>query len=270
MADHDDVDRRWRAANRVPAGITHTDASRELMDELRARIVAADRLAEEPRRSRLRLPVARRSVVLGSVIGLLAVGGAAAATTILASGTIGAPGFCHAAVKATASIPFPAGDQAWRNWALLESANPKLGTTLKEACADPRQRYVAKAPGGGAYLEPIPVYQGEVTTSAFCAWVSEWLNAESAGDTAAASAAASEISGTLQWPRARAADHYLEFGFGPAQRAVQAGDVADVRLMFAPVGTRSRMPYTGFCTLLVPPANSDNGTVFVLHPGQHA
>lgn len=55
MADHDDLDRRWRDANRVPAGITHTDASRELMDEIRARIVASSWPVEKRGRFRLRL-----------------------------------------------------------------------------------------------------------------------------------------------------------------------------------------------------------------------
>jgi len=150
MADHGDLDQRWRDANRLPAGIRHTDASRELMNEIRARIVASGRPVERRGRFRLRLPTARRGVVLGSAIGVLAVGGAAAAaTTIFASGTIGAPGFCQAERNATASVQYPAGDQAWQNWVLLESANPKVGTTLHEACDDATQQYVDKGPGGG-------------------------------------------------------------------------------------------------------------------------
>lgn len=281
MAGHDDLDQRWRAANRVPSGITHTDASCELMDEIRARIVASGRPVEKRSRSRLRLPVARRGVVLGSAIGVLAVGGvAAAATTIFASGTIGAPGFCQAARNATASVQYPAGDQAWQNWVLLESTDPKLGTTLHEACDDATQQYVDKGPDGGTYNMPINVYQGEVAQSAFCAWASDWLGAESSGDTGAASTAAGEIAGALQWPVSRTADPHPEFGpsegddsdqstlgwFIPAQRAVLAGDVQQVASMFSIHGTGD----IGFrCWFWQPAANSDDGTVLVLKPGQH-
>ena len=71
MAD-DDLHRWWRSANRVPTGITHTDTSRRLMDEIRAEIVGSGPPVEEPRRC-LNRPTARRGVVLAWVIGALVV-----------------------------------------------------------------------------------------------------------------------------------------------------------------------------------------------------
>ncbi len=272
MADHDDIDRRWRAANRVPAGITHTDASRELMDEIRARIVASERPSKERRRFRLRFPATRRGVVLGSVIGALAVGGAAAATaTILSSNTVGAPGFCQTTLNATADIPFPSGDQAWRNWALLESVGPKPGTTLHELCDTAAGVHVADDGYPGAFVIPTIGQKVGFVMAAFCAWTDEWLNAQSDGDAATASQSASEIAGALQWPASQAIDRpgsgvgsaQLAW-FVPVQRAVQTDDVSEVASTFE-YQARGTIPASE-CFSIKPPADSDNGTVAVTEP----
>lgn len=277
MSDHDVLD-RWRAADRVPGGIAHSHASRELMDQIRARIVVGERPVKESSRFRVRVPAARRGVALGSAVGLLLVGGAAAATVALTSTTIdGAAGSCQTLTNATANVPYPAGDQAWQNWVLLRSMNPKLGTTLSEACNDPRQQYVDKG-ASGTYGEMIPIYQGDVAESAFCAWSESWRNAEQSGDTTNETQAASEIAGALQWPAAQAfeqpqtATGPLTGGpqglswFSTAQLAVQSGNVAEVASMFLPGWVTSPYPIASRCSIYSPPANSDNGTVMVLGP----
>lgn len=76
MTDHDDLDRRLRAANRVPTGVVHTPAFRVRLDEIRVQARSGPRDTEP--RTRRRLPVARRGVVLASVVGVVTVAGAAA------------------------------------------------------------------------------------------------------------------------------------------------------------------------------------------------
>jgi hypothetical protein len=221
-------------------------------------------------------------VVLSSVIGLLAVGGAAAATVALTT-TDGAAGSCQTLQQATASVPYPAGDQAWQNWVLIQSLHPRVGTTLSEVCNDAAQQDISKAPGtnGSSYVESISTYQGEVAMSGFCAWANDWLSAESSGDSATESQAASEIAGALQWPASQAADPHPQFGpsegddsdqsllgwFIPAQKAVQDGDTAQVASMFSFGGAGA---IGGQCWTYQPAANSDNGTVLVRKPGQDA
>lgn len=277
MEDRDYSDRRLRAANRVPVTTGGTATSEAVLDRLGARIMsepAADALPVRVggRRSRLRLAFARRGVVLGSAIGVLAVGGAAAATVALTT-TDGAAGSCQTLQQAAASVPYPAGDQAWQNWVLLQSLHPKVGATLSDACNDPTQQSINKAPGttGSTYDESISTYQSEVATSGFCAWANDWLSAENAGDTATESQSAEKIAGALQWPASQAADPHPQFGpsagddsdqsplgwFIPAQKAVQDGDTAQVASMFSFGGIG------GQCWVYQPPANSDNGTVLV-------
>jgi hypothetical protein len=274
MTDHDDVDRRWRAANRVPVGIAHTEASREVMDEIRLRIVANGQPVRKPRRFGVRFPSARRGVVLGSAVAVIVAGGAAAAATILSSTTEGAPGYCQAFTQATANVPYPAGGQAWRNWVLLRlAAVAKPGTTLHQLCGGADGTYVKGL--GGIATNSVPVEQGEAAESAFCAWAGEWVSAEGSGDTATEAKAASQIAGALQWPASQAADPHPQWGppqgddldqsklgwFIPAQKAVQAGNVAQVAGLF------SSQPTTDWgaqCSIYQPPADSDNGTVLIL------
>lgn len=287
MEDRDDIDRRLSAANRVPADAGGSARSEAVLDRLGARIMSERVVDALPvrggrRRSRLRLAFARRGVVLGSAIGVLAVGGAAAATVALTT-TDGAAGSCQTLRQATASVPYPAGDQAWQNWVLLQSLHPKVGTALSDACNDPTQQNVNKAPGttGSTYDELISIYQSEVAMSGFCAWANDWLGAETAGNAASQSRAASEIAGALQWPASQAADPHPQFGpsegddsdqsplgwFIPAQKAVQDGDTAQVASMFSFAGTGA---IGGQCWTYQPPANSGNGTILVLKHGQDA
>jgi hypothetical protein len=119
MRRRDDLDRQLRSTNRVRAGFAEDAAPRALLEEIGARIVAGARPLEvDGRQRRFSRPTARRGVILGSVVGVLAVG-AAAAATVLSTNTAGAPGFCQTVSSETAGIPFPDGYQAWRNWALL-------------------------------------------------------------------------------------------------------------------------------------------------------
>lgn len=263
MAEHDDLGEQWRAANRVPAGVVHTDASRELMDELRARIVNSDQSSRKAG-WRPRLPFARRGVALASVIGgLLLVGGAAAATLAITYATDGTPGSCQTLATATANIAFPAEDRAWRNWVLLESINPELGMTLHQACDDPAREYAR-----GRAIESVRVFRGEVAQSAFCAWASDWLTAKRSDDAPAASRAAAEIATAIPWPAAnKNAERNRVSWFVPTQRAVRAGNVATVASMWEPTGHGAQVYQ---CWVYQPPADSDNGTVFVSRPREYA
>ena len=271
MTGDDDLTARLRATNPLPSGIAHTDATRARMDEIR--LWARSGLREpSPSRRGLRLLIARRGVVVGSAIGVLAVGGAAAATTILSTSTVGAPGFCQTAINATASIPFPAGDQAARNWALLDVVGPKAGTTLHELCDTPAGAHVADGGYPGTSQVSTESERAETAMVAFCAWTGEWLGAEQNGDTATESSAANEIAGALQWPASQAVDPHPVAGasagtrlgwFISVQQAVQADDVATVSALFNPQdlsGPNAIYP-NGFCYLNEPPADSDDGTV---------
>src|ERR1700733_11374747 len=133
------LNNRLRAANRVPTGAVSTNALSDRLDAIGARITAVDPVFESPNRSPRRVRASRRTVVIGSVVGVLAVGGAAAAAGVLSTYTgqstsgwlskaigsgrelrVGVPGYCQAALNAASSIPFPSADAAaWKDWALL-------------------------------------------------------------------------------------------------------------------------------------------------------
>jgi hypothetical protein len=221
-------------------------------------------------------------VVLASAVGVLVVGGAAAAIVALPDAVSGgASGSCQTLINATANVPYPAGDQAWRNWALLTSPPRKIGTTLQEACNDPSQQSIG-GPHQGHYAVSIPIFQGVVAQSAFCAWADAWLSAVSSGDTASEAQAASEIAGALQWPASQAflqpnsANGPLTGGPGmlswlsTAQQAVQTGNVAEVASMFDSPRTIGSSPILSECSIYAPPANSNDGTVRVLYPWENA
>lgn len=269
----DDLDEQLRSANLVRTGVAEDAASCALLDEIGARIVASGRPLEGAGRGRFSRPTARRGVILGSVVGVLAVGVAAAAT-VLSTDTAGAPGFCQTVVSETASIPFPDGYQAWRNWALLQSTGPKLGTTLQELCAGTiAGEHVADngvlSPSGSPATVVIPPISEKVqfVEAAFCAWTDQWLNSQADRDTAAASQAASEIAGASQWqaaqeinqPDSHVGPQQLAW-LAPVQQAVQANDVSAVTRTFVyyPKGT---IPDSE-CLAAKPPANSDNGTLY--------
>lgn len=288
MEDHDDIDRRLRAANRVPIGTGGAAGSQALLDELGTRIVAEPVAAERSvggarRRMRLRPRFARRGVLLASVAGLLVVGGAAAATIlttytghynkgweIKAGGPgedmlMGAPNFCQAALKLSSDITYPAGYAAWRPWVLIaETQQPKVTTT--GACGSN-----SSGGEGKATEASTGALRGWFAMSAFCAWVYDWRDAENSGNTAEAARAASVIAGALRWPAVVAEDphpsagsgsygtlqqHMTLFGwFIPFQSAVRSGDASQV-------GELIRRPDGGAgCSYFDPPADSDGGTV---------
>lgn len=267
MAGEDDLDGRLKSTNPLPSGIPHTDATRARLDEIRLWARSGDRdLGRQ--RGRLRLSSARRGVVIGSAVGVLAVGGAAAATTILtATSVVGAPGFCQTAINATSDVPFPSGDQAARNWALLQSANIRPGATLDQLCNDPAGAHLD--PGGmtgDVQVHVGPISEKDVFTSvAFCAWTKQWLTAEQTGDTVTASSAASEISGAMQWQSAQdvsnSGSESLDW-IPSAQQAVEAANINEVASMFTYDAQANYEP-TSACWAYTPPANSDDGTINV-------
>jgi hypothetical protein len=73
------LDNRLRAANRVPTGAVSMNALSDRLDALGAKIASTEVVLEAPVRSDRRVRGSRRTVVIGSVVGVLAIGGAAAA-----------------------------------------------------------------------------------------------------------------------------------------------------------------------------------------------
>jgi hypothetical protein len=273
MRSQIDLDHELESANRVPSGFADNDESRALLDEIGARIVASERpRAAVSHRRRFSRPFARRGLIIGSAVGVLAVGVAAAAT-VLSTSTAGAPGFCQTVSSETANIPFPDGYQAWQNWALLSSTVPRMGTTMHGLCDTTSGEHVADdgvlSPDGKPATVVIPPISEKVqfVEAAFCAWTDQWLNAQANGDTAAASQAASEIVGATQWhatqeinaPNSGVSSRQLAW-LTPVQQAVQADDVSAVTRTFVyyPQGT---IPDSE-CLTAKPPADSDNGTVY--------
>ncbi|MDA8069540.1 MAG: hypothetical protein M0T77_13180 [Actinomycetota bacterium] len=99
MEDRDHIQRRLRAANRVPGAAGDTATPDAVLDQLGARIMTDNvvhrpAVAKTQRRARLRVSVVRRGAVLSSVIGVLIVGGALAATVALTVPD-GAAGSCQ-------------------------------------------------------------------------------------------------------------------------------------------------------------------------------
>jgi hypothetical protein len=273
MRNQMDLDHQLESANRVPSGFADDDESRALLDEIGARIVASDRArAAATGRYRFSQPFARRGLILGSAVGVLAVG-AAVAATVLSTSTAGAPGFCQTVSSETADIPFPDGSQAWQNWALLSSTVPRVGTTMHELCDTTAGEHVADdgvlSPNGTPATVVIPPISEKVqfVEAAFCAWTDQWLHSQADGDTAAASQAASEIAGATQWQATQeinarnsgVSSRQLAW-LTPVQQAVQADDVSAVTRTFVyyPKGT---IPDSE-CLTAKPPADSDSGTVY--------
>lgn len=265
MSDHDDLDRRLRAANRVPGGVVPSPAFRVRLDEIRLRARSGPR-GTGPR-TRRRLPIVRRGVALASVVGVVAVAGAAAATMI-ATDTIGAPGYCQTITNETSGIPFPSDYQSWQDWTMLLEVGPLPGTTLNDLCDPPAAgAHVAANGDPGTYLMPAETAQAEFARAAFCAWADDWLKAKADGDSATELQAADEIAGALQWPGSEVANpqqshismtKIVFHWFVPVQNAVQAGDTAPVAAQFDPQDVNAG---GGQCQLATPPANSDGGTL---------
>jgi hypothetical protein len=296
VEDRENLDRRLRAANRVPRGTEGTPDSDALLDRIGVRITAEPLAEETPirrtGRARLRMPSPRRGVLLASVAGLVVVGGAAAATTILSTYTgqyptsqqqvqefgsgqflrIGAAGFCQAADQLAANIPFPDGDrQAWVDWSLLVDVGTKSQITIRQLC-DTSGSLSHNADDGTGADETTSSVQGMLAQSAFCAWTDTWLKANASGDTTTQSSAASELAGALQWPASQAYDPHpvarymngnvvegsLLGWFIPVQKAVQAGDFTSVKSLWS---DQASTDYAGTCMQYRPVAASENGTV---------
>jgi hypothetical protein len=81
------LDNRLRAANRVPTGAVSMNALSDRLDALGAKIASTEVVLEAPVRSDRRVRGSRRTVVTGSVVGVLAIGGAAAAAGVLSTYT---------------------------------------------------------------------------------------------------------------------------------------------------------------------------------------
>jgi hypothetical protein len=197
----------------------------------------------------------RRSVVrprlrVALAVGLVALVGGSVATAavalhahtgIFASGAdvqpggpgenlnLAAPDFRSVALRLSADIPYPAGYASWRDWVLTEQA---------------------PGPGGATTGDQVTTgaLRGWFAASAFCAWVQDWRQAVSAGNSAEAKEAAATVGRAPNWsavtaedphPSASAAnDPGAEPGtlFGwmiPYRSAVLAGDPAAVDQMLA-------------------------------------
>jgi hypothetical protein len=284
--DIDDyLNQRLRAANRVPTGAISSEALGEHLDALGVRITEVNPTVEAPSRSARRVRVSRRTVVIGSVFGVLAVGGAAAAAGVLSTYTgqstsgwlakavgsgeelrVGVPGYCQAALSATSSIPFPTADAtAWKDWALLGELGSNVPITIDQLC-DTTMAWDGAADGGTGHTGTTTgSLQLHLTQSAFCAWSEEWLKAAASGDSASATAAAAEIEGAFSWPLSNTIDpnpgSTSPLGWLlPTQLAVEANDVTAVQSLFQTDSS------TGYCAGYLPPASSDNGTELV--PGE--
>jgi hypothetical protein len=296
----DELDRRLAASKPLPDGIVNIDASPATLDAIRLRARSGER--EAPARARRRfaalLPATRRGALVFSVAGLVAVGGAAAATTAIISTytgqtlspgmaaafgageqlAIGGAGYCDAVNKLTAGVPYPAGyATAWRNWALLGTA-PNHPITLQQLCASTAPLQSWNGTKNVTVMISTGGADGLIAHSAFCAWTDDWLKAEAAGDTATASADATEIAGAPQWPASQAADpspndavtvtnsagestmSTMLGWFTDVQSAVAAGNVAQASQAFNYYAGPAAGPSGAECVGFRPPANSDNGT----------
>jgi len=294
------LDKRLRAANRVPTGAVSTNALGDRLDAVEAKIISTDPVFEAPVRSHRRLRASRRTVVVGSVVGVLAIGGVAAAAGVLSTYTgqtagplaaaigsgqelrVGVPGYCQAALNATSSIPFPTADQAsWKDWLLISEPGSDIPFTLNRFCNTSLLWNTGADGGTGHTGTTTGMLQLKFTESAFCAYTDQWLTATANGDTTTASAAASQIESAFSWPLSSTIDPSPSAGqttpsnilpppgstplgwFLPIQNAVQSGNVAAVRPLFE---TNSTSYAAGDCVEFQPPIDSDNGTVF--QPGE--
>jgi hypothetical protein len=298
------LNNRLRAANRVPTGALSTNALKDRLDSVGAKVTAVDSVVEAPVRPHRRSHASRRTVVVGSVLGVLAVGGVAAASNILSTYTgqsagplagalgsgqelrVGVPGYCQAALNATSSIPFPAADDpSWKDWLLISEPGSNISFTLNQFCNTSLLWNTGADGGTGHTGITTGLLQLRTTESAFCAYTDQWLTATANGDTTTASAAASQIESAFRWPLSSTIDPSPSAGqttpsnilpppgstplgwFLPTQAAVQSGNVAAVQPLFE---TDSTSYAAGDCVGFPPPADSDNGTVFQSPDGDSA
>jgi hypothetical protein len=195
------------------------------------------------RASRPRLRIALAVGIVALLLGGVATAAVAlhAHTGIFASGpdvqpggpgenlNLAAPDFRSAALKLSADIPYPSGYASWRDFVLTEQAPGLGGATSKDQVTTGALR-------------------GWFAASAFCAWVQDWWQAQSEGNSAEANQAATSIAAAPKWSAVTAEDSHpsasapndpgAESGtlFGwmlPYRSAVLAGDSSSVDQMLA-------------------------------------
>lgn len=172
-----------------------TPGIEEAFGELAHAIVLQPSARRAPR-SRLKLAFA--AAIVAAIVGVgvaTAAGVFHARTGIFPSTTeipIGGPGeelnpaasdFRDVALKLSADIPYPNGYAAWRDLVIT--------------------REIRTADGG---LETTGALRGYFAASAFCAWVDDWQQATSAGDSPAAQQAATTIAAAPAWSAVTAED----------------------------------------------------------------
>lgn len=176
---------------------------------------------------------------------------------------LAAPNFCRVALQETSDIPFPAGDQSWRLWMLVQTGISHVN--VDGSCGSSGQGGKAEVASG--------TWRASTAMSAFCAWIYTWRDAQRAGDSATAAQAASEISSALSWNAVTAVDpdptagplhetgegltgdHSLFGWFKPFQAAVSNNDVSTVDQLIT-----SHYGGAG-CSSYDPPATSRGGTI---------
>lgn len=154
--------------------------------------------------------------------------------------------FASVALKETADIPYPPGYESWRT-RLLDLL---IGET--NGCG-------AASPAGCTQDISTGALRGNVAATAVCAWMDDWLTAESDGDAATAQQAAQTIEQAQSWPaistldpHPSASDPYstakAQTMFGwllPVNNAIQASDTDRVEQLFhggTPVDCAARVP----------------------------
>jgi hypothetical protein len=215
-----------------------TPGIEEAMARLAHTIVRQPLLRSASRSRRLKLAFA--AAIVAAIVG---VGAAAAAgvfhartgvfpsTTEIPMGGPGeelnpaAPDFRSVALHLSSDIPYPSGYQSWRDLVIT--------------------REIKTADGG---LETTGALRGWFAMSAFCAWVDDWRQATSAGNSSEAEQAASTIAAAPGWSAVTAEDPHPNpsaandpgaetgtlFGwFLPYRDAVLAGDTGRVSHLLA-------------------------------------
>ena len=242
----DDLDDVLRSSDPLSDTLLETPQMEAAFNELGENLL---RVPTPPSRARIRTKrrLTRRMITV-TLASFLVVGVAGAASVVVSARTgqhvpkryvsAGGPGeelrtwapdFCKVALSISSNIKYPAGDANWRLQVLAyENSIPNPSTT--GACP------ITPA-GGTPYRKQIEVSTGAergwFAMSAFCAWVSDYGQAEKSGNSAEASKAAGEVADALSWPAVRAElsspVKWSPFGwFLPYQSAVASGNVARV------------------------------------------
>jgi hypothetical protein len=190
----------------------------------------------------------RLRIALGVAILTLFVGGVATAavalhahTGVFASGpdvqpggpgenlNVAAPDFRSVALKLSADIPYPSAYGSWRDFVLTEQA---------------------PGPGGASASDQVTTgaLRGWFAASAFCAWVQDWRQAVSDGNSAEAQHAATSVAAAPAWsavtaetphpsasaPNDAGAESGTLFGWMlPYRKAILSGDSGRVDRLLA-------------------------------------